>query len=83
MKKFGASIWARDGEFGIRAIGSVQEAQIFLEGWPEAERSPLYHVAASSLKAAEAGSISAEEAREAVVELLESADALAEEQMIV
>ena len=81
MKKFCASIWARDGELGIRAIGSVEEAQIFLEGWPEAERNALYYSAANSLEAAGAGSISLETAKGALVAFLESADALAEEQM--
>ena len=62
MKVFSASIWARDGGYGIRPIDSVQEAQIFLDGWPMEGRTPLYYLAANSMKSAEEGSIPPEEA---------------------
>jgi hypothetical protein len=81
MKKSKATIWAKDGEFGIRPIGSVEEAQIFLEGWPAMDRSPLYYVATNSIEAAEAGSISPDEAKEMLVEFLNDAGALAEEKL--
>ena len=44
MKKFRATVWAKEGETGFRPIGSIEEAQIFLEGWPAIERGPLYSV---------------------------------------
>lgn len=81
MKNFSASIWAKDGEFGIRPIGSVEEAQIFLEGWPQAGRCPLYYVAANSIGSAKAGSIPPDEAKHALFNLLEDANALAEEKL--
>lgn len=81
MKKFSVSAWARDGEFGIRPIGSVEEAQIFLQGWPEAERSPLYYAAANSIAEADKGSISPDKAKSALIEFLADAGALAEERL--
>jgi len=41
MKKFSVSAWAKDGEFGIRPIGSIEEAQIFLEGRSAMEQPAL------------------------------------------
>ena len=79
MKKFSATVWAKDGEFGIRPIGSVEEAQIFLEGWPAMDRSPLYYVAANGIEAAEAGSVTPNEAKEMLGEFLDDAGALAED----
>ncbi|MHA6645227.1 DUF982 domain-containing protein [Mesorhizobium sp. A623] len=81
MKKFSVSAWAKDGEFGIRPIGSVEEAQIFLVSWPAIDRGPLYHAAASSIEAANAGSILPDEAKDTLVEFLDEADALAEERL--
>lgn len=82
MKKFSASVWAKDGEFGIRPIGSIEEAQVFLDGWPEMERSPLYYNAANSIGEASTGSISPDLAKESLVTFLADASALAEERLI-
>lgn len=79
MKKFSATVWAKEGEFGIRPIGSVEEAQIFLEGWPAMERRPLYYVAANSIEAARVGSITPDEAKEALAWFLDDAGALGED----
>lgn len=81
MKKFSVSIWARDGDLGIRPIGSVEEAGISLEGWPAAERSPLYHVAANNIEAARAGSMTPDMVADALVEFLREKGALAEERL--
>lgn len=81
MKKFSASVWAKDGASGIRPIGSVQEAQIFLDGWPIAERGPLYYVAANSMKSAEEGSLTPDEAKEVLIMFLAEVDALSEERL--
>ena len=81
MNKFSVSVWAKGGEFGIRPIGSVQEAQIFLDGWPMEKRGPTYYAAANSMQSAEEGSLPANEARAALIEFLDEAGALAEEQL--
>ncbi|MHA6645385.1 DUF982 domain-containing protein [Mesorhizobium sp. A623] len=65
----------------MRPIGSVEEATIFLDGWPTMERGPLYYAAASSTEAANAGSIPPGEAKDAVVEFLDESEALAEERL--
>lgn len=77
MNEFSSSVWAKDGDFGIRPIGSVQEAQMFLEAWPLGQRGPLYYVAANSLRSAGEGSIAPDEARTALVEFLSGTGALA------
>lgn len=58
MKLFKVSVWARDGEFGIRQIDSVEEAQIFLDGWTWEKRGPLYFAAVERLRSAEQGFLS-------------------------
>jgi hypothetical protein len=55
MKQFRASIWAKDGELGIRPISSIEEAQILLDGWPTTGRSPIYYFTANSMKSATSG----------------------------
>ena len=79
MKKFRATVWAKEGETGFRPIGSIEEAQIFLEGWPAIERGPLYYVAANSIESAKTGSISPDDAKKALIEFLDDANVLAEE----
>ena len=79
MHVFSTTVWAKDGEFGIRPIGSVQEAQIFLDGWPVEKRGPLYYVAANSLQSAEEGSVLPDVAKAALIDFLAEADALTEE----
>lgn len=81
MKKFTVSIWAKDGDFNVRSINSIEEAIAFLANWPITERGALFHAAASSVESAKAGSISPEEAKEALVELLDDANVLAEERL--
>lgn len=81
MKKFTVGVWAKDGEFGIRPLDSIQEAQIFLDSWPMERRGPLYYVAANSLKSAEEGAILADDAKSALLNFLSDAEALAEEKL--
>jgi hypothetical protein len=78
---FKVSVWAKDGEFGVRPVGSVEEAIAFLTKWPIVMRTPLYYLAAKSIEAAKAGEIPPDEARAALIEFLDDADALAEEQL--
>ncbi|MHA6645852.1 DUF982 domain-containing protein [Mesorhizobium sp. A623] len=81
MREFSATVWAKVGEFGIRPIGSVEEAEIFLEGWPTIERSPLYYVAANSVEAAKQGCLTADEASDALVDFLATAHALTKDSL--
>jgi hypothetical protein len=81
MMKFSTNVWAKDGDFNIRSVGSVEEAMAFLANWPVMERGPLYYVAANSIESARVGAITPDDARKALVEFLDDVDALAEDQL--
>jgi hypothetical protein len=77
MKLFSVSIWVKEGEFGVRPLGSI-EAQLFLEEWPLKDRGPFYYLAAHTLAVAQRGLTEPDEAREALVGFLDNAGILAE-----
>lgn len=60
---FTRNLWVREGAFGIFPITSVEEGLSFLAGLPMINRTAFFYIASNALKSAEAGNITAEEAR--------------------
>ncbi|WP_162252003.1 DUF982 domain-containing protein [Mesorhizobium sp. Root552] len=78
MKLFSTSIWVKDVEFGVRPLGSLEEAQLFLDEWPQDRRGPFYYLAAQAIGIAQREQIRPDEARDALVAFLENEGILAE-----
>lgn len=82
MKLFSTSIWIKDGEFGVRLLGSLEDAQLFLDEWPHDRRGPFYYLAAHAIGIAQRGQIRPDEARDALVGFLENEAVLAEARIV-
>jgi hypothetical protein len=82
MKLFSASIWVKEGEFGVRPLGSIEEAQLYLEQWPDRQRGPFYYLAAHALRVAQTGQIEPDEAKDALLGFLDNEGVLAEARIV-
>lgn len=78
MKHFSVSVWVKDQEFGVRQLGSIEDAQSYLAAWPDSGKGPFYHLAVHALGVAQRGQIEPDGAKETLLGFLESEGMLAE-----
>ncbi|AMS42494.1 MULTISPECIES: DUF982 domain-containing protein [Aminobacter] len=62
----GRPLYVRDGLRIIREIECLSDALAFLRDWPETRRGPIYHSAVRACRAAQAGQLHLDGARNAM-----------------
>lgn len=76
--RFNPAIWIKDGEFSLREVHTIEEAQEILDYHPDPHRGSLFTNASNKLIAAREGVIVPNEARLAFCKYAEDIGILAE-----